>query len=144
MVILGAGLSGLSAAYDLAAAGFDVTVLDSMKEFGGLASSISIGGHPVERFYHFVCRNDVALVDLVNELGLEQELEWHAAKTSFFYDGKAYAFGSPFDLLKFDPVPFDQRIRFGLHIMKSRFRKNWRWLDQIPAKPWVIENVGAR
>jgi protoporphyrinogen oxidase len=143
-VILGAGLSGLAAAHDLLRAGFSVTVVDAMRDLGGLASSIVIESHPIERFYHFICRHDDALIELVREFGLEHHLEWHAAKTAFFYEGKHYRFGGPFDLLRFDPVPFDERIRFGLHIMQSRFRTNWRWLDQIPAKPWVIENVGER
>ncbi len=142
VAVLGSGLSGLAAAFDLLKAGHRVTVLDPMKEFGGLASSVRIDGQTVERFYHFICRNDDPLVDLVRELGLERQLEWHRAKTSFFYEGKLYGFGSPVDLLRFDPVPFDQRIRFGIHVMQSRFRKHWRWLDQIPAKPWIIENIG--
>jgi protoporphyrinogen oxidase len=41
-------------------------------------------------------------------------------------------------------VPWLQRIRFGLHIVRSRYRSQWRWLDQIPAKPWLIECIGQR
>lgn len=135
-------MSGLAAARDLIAAGNRVTVLDRARDFGGLASSVQIGGKWVERFYHFICRGDAALLELVDELGLGQRLSWHAAKTAFFYDGALYRFGNPFDLLRFAPIPLAQRVRFGLHVIESRRRSHWRWLDQIPAKPWVIESVG--
>src|SRR5690242_17035916 len=75
VIILGAGLSGLAAAHDLLKAGHRVTVMDGMKDFGGLASSVRIEGQWVERFYHFICRNDTHLVELVHELGLERSLE---------------------------------------------------------------------
>ena len=39
-------------------------------------------------------------------------------------------------------MPWPQRIRFGLHILRSRYRAQWKWLYQIPAKPWLIEDVG--
>ncbi len=41
-------------------------------------------------------------------------------------------------------MPPVERLRFGIHIFRSRYRSKWRWLDQIPAKPWLIENIGER
>jgi protoporphyrinogen oxidase len=139
---MGAGLSGLSAALDLLHAGFRVAVVDRARDFGGLASSVLVEGTPVERFYHFICRNDRALLGLVGELGLDDQLEWHHTKTSFFCEGKHYRFGNPFDLLRFDAIPPLQRLRFGAHVLSSRFRHEWRQLDLIPAKPWIIDSVG--
>jgi protoporphyrinogen oxidase len=142
VIIIGAGLSGLAAAHDLLGAGCHVTVIDGAKDFGGLASSLFIDGQAVERFYHFICRNDLPLLELVRELGLERTLVWQPARTAFLYEGSLCRFGTPLDLLRFRPIPFEQRIRFGLHVMHSRYRSQWRWLDQIPAKPWIIESVG--
>lgn len=141
-VIIGGGLAGLAAAYDLVQAGHQVTVLEAAPDFGGLASSLTIEGQPIERFYHFICRPDHHLIQLVNQLGLSHKLHWQQTRTSFYYNGRSYAFGTPFDLLTFSAIPWIQRIRFGLHIMASRYRDQWRWLDQIPAKPWLIENIG--
>jgi len=142
VVVIGAGLSGLAACYDLARAGCQVTLLEAAPDYGGLASSFKLEGMPIERFYHFICRTDEQLMKLVDELGLSHKVHWQQSRTSFYYNGKLRAFGSPLDLLRFSPVPWTQRIRFGLHVMHSRYRLEWRRLDQMPAKAWLIECIG--
>ncbi len=142
VVVIGAGLSGLSAAYDLCRAGFQVTLLEATPDLGGLASSTRIEGHPVERFYHFICRGDHDLIDLAHQLGVDDQLHWQHTSTSNYVNGHLYPFSTPFDLLNFSPVPFWQRIRFGLHVLRSRYRKHWESLDGIAATPWLISNLG--
>ncbi len=144
VVVIGGGLSGLAAGYDLVRAGHQVTILEAAPDFGGLASSFRLEGHPVERFYHFICRSDQDLLSFLDELGLRQELHWRQTRTAFFHHGRYYAFGTPLDLLRFSVIPWAQRIRFGLHVLRSRYREQWRWLDQIPAKPWLIEQIGEQ
>jgi protoporphyrinogen oxidase len=141
-VVVGGGLSGLAASYDLAHAGWHVTLVEAAKDLGGLASSVKLDGVPVERFYHFICRNDEHLMRLVDELGLRDKLSWHRTRTSFYHEGRYYGFGTPVDLLRFSAVPFSQRVRFGIHVLASRFRASWEFLDQMPAKPWLIEWLG--
>lgn len=144
VVIIGAGLAGLAAAYDLVRAGAHVTILEGSPTFGGLASSFRLEGVPVERFYHFICRMDRHLVDLVGELGLAARLRWRSTSTAFYYHGRYYPFGTPFDLLRFSAIPWSQRVRFGLHILQSRWLRDWRELDRVPAKQWLIDRVGAQ
>lgn len=142
--IIGAGLAGLSAAYDLGRKGYKVTILEANSEIGGLASSINLEDLRIERFYHFVCTSDSDLLELVDELGLNNHIHWSPTKTSFFYSGKLYSFGSPLDLLRFSPVPFIQRIRFGLNIINSRYRRIWQKLDRISAKSWLTQQIGEQ
>jgi len=142
VVVIGAGLAGLAAAYDLVRAGCRVTILEGAPHFGGLASSFRLEGVPVERFYHFICRTDRHLIELVHELGLEARLQWRPASTAFYYQGRYFPFATPLDLLRFSAVPWPQRIRFGLHVAHSRHRSHWRELDRIPAKQWLIRSVG--
>jgi protoporphyrinogen oxidase len=143
-VVIGAGLSGFAASYDLLRAGHRVTLVEAAPELGGLASSLSIEGQSVERFYHFICRSDTDLIEFVDELGLQKRLRWRQTRTAFYAQGRMYAFGAPYDLLFFSAVPWLQRLRFGWHVVSSRYRSVWRWLDQIPAKPWLIENIGKQ
>jgi protoporphyrinogen oxidase len=142
VVVIGAGLSGLAASYDLVRAGCQVTLLEAASDFGGLASSFQVEGAAVERFYHFICRSDAHLMRLVGQLGLGSRLHWGSMRTAFFVNNKHYPFGTPVDLLRFSAVPWVQRLRFGLHIMRSRYRSQWRRLDQMPGKPWLIECIG--
>ena len=142
VAVIGGGLAGLAASYDLVRAGHRVTLIEGAATFGGLASSVRLEGHPVERFYHFICRGDRHLRALVRELGLEARLHWHHTRTAFFHEGQTYRFGSPLDLLRFSAIPPLQRLRFGLHVMRSRYRRQWRELDGISAERWLVENVG--
>jgi protoporphyrinogen oxidase len=144
IVVIGGGLAGLAATYDLSRAGHHVTILESAPDLGGLASSFALEGHPIERFYHFICRSDRTLCSLVDELGLGDKLRWHQTRTAFYHDGQHYSFGTPVDLLKFTAVPLVQRFRFGIHVFRSRYRSEWRRLDGISAKQWLIDNIGQQ
>lgn len=143
IVVIGGGLAGLAAAYDLSRKGYQITLIEEQRQFGGLASSILLEGHPVDRFYHFICRGDRDLCKLIFELGLENKLHWQKTSTAFFSHGRLYKFGTPLDLLQYDRIPWLQRLRFGFHIVSSRYRSSWKELDQYPAKLWLIKNIGA-
>ncbi len=143
VVIVGAGIAGLSAAYDLAKAGHRVTVLEADSQCGGLANSFLLERQTVDRYYHFVCTRDDHLIQFAKELGLARKLHWRRTRTAYFFAGKMFPFGTPWHLLRFSPIPFWQRVRFGLHVLLSRYRADWKWLDHIPAKPWLIESIGA-
>jgi len=97
---------------------------------------------PVERFYHFICRSDTHLLQFLSELGLSDKVHWRHTRTAFYHHQRYYPFGTPLDLVRFSPIPWMQRLRFGFHVLRSRRRSQWRWLDQLPAKPWLIENIG--
>lgn len=140
--IIGAGITGLTAAYCLLNKGWKVQVIESSGLLGGLAASVELLGAPIEKYYHFICREDHELVSLINELGLDKKLTWREASTSFFLDGQIFPFNTPFDLMNFSPAPFFQRLRFGGHVFVSQLRRDWHGLDKAPAKPWLIRNIG--
>jgi protoporphyrinogen oxidase len=144
VAIIGGGLAGLAAAYDLGRDGFNVTLLEGASNAGGLASSFRLEGAPIERFYHFICRTDVDLVHLVRELGIQDKLHWRQARTSFFHNGRVYPFGTPFDLLRFAPVPLADRVRFGFSVIQSRYRSKWENLDAVSARDWLISHIGRQ
>ena len=48
IVIIGGGLAGLVACYDLKNAGFHVTILESGSKLGGMASSVMVANTPIE------------------------------------------------------------------------------------------------
>jgi protoporphyrinogen oxidase len=140
--IIGAGLSGLSAAYDLARQGHRVTVVERGDALGGLASSLDIDGFSVERFYHFICRGDDDLGELASELGVSNTIDWNEGATAFFYEGRFYPFRTPIDLLRFTPIPASQRLRFGATVLRSRLRKDWDALDGVSARQWLSDHMG--
>ena len=61
---------GFAAAHRLAQAGHRVTVLEADNRIGGMSASFDFDGLPLERYYHFVCKTDHALFDMLAEFGL--------------------------------------------------------------------------
>ena len=60
------------------------------------------------------------LIDILGRLGMHDELEWRPGRMKFFYRGRLYPFGTPWDLLRFRPLSLTGRIRFGLNVALSR------------------------
>jgi len=70
-VVVGAGLAGLVAANDLAAAGHDVIVLEARDRVGGRLLNTEIGGEPNELGGQWVAPYQSEMHALLAELGLE-------------------------------------------------------------------------
>lgn len=76
IAVVGAGITGLTAAHDLAKAGHRVTVFEARKEAGGaIRSQHHDGGWLVEAGPNSLMLRDRSLDALFTELGLEPELQ---------------------------------------------------------------------
>jgi len=74
VAVVGGGITGLAAAWELLGSGAEVMVLESSNHLGGKIVTDDIGGHPVDLGPDaFVARTPEA-TDLCRELGLEDEL----------------------------------------------------------------------
>ncbi|MEJ7633749.1 NAD(P)/FAD-dependent oxidoreductase [Aeromicrobium sp.] len=71
VVIIGAGASGLSAADALVADGFTVTVVEARDRVGGRLWTEEIQGVTLELGGQWVSPDQTALIDMIEELGLE-------------------------------------------------------------------------
>src|SRR5262245_60406272 len=82
-LIIGAGMAGLSAAYDLTRGGEDVMVLEARDRIGGRTSTnTDLAGFPVELGAELIHGDKVATWELVNRLGLHT-LYWRKQDDSF-------------------------------------------------------------
>lgn len=144
VVIIGGGISGLTAAYELIKRGHQVTLLEREQTLGGLARSVQVGERYIERYYHFICGGDKDLIGLISELGLDHRLHWGPGHTSYYVQGQMYPFTTPLDLLRFSPVSLLGRLRFGRHAVRCRRMTNWEDIEHLTAEEWLIANVGAQ
>ncbi|ATU95465.1 protoporphyrinogen/coproporphyrinogen oxidase [Phyllobacterium zundukense] len=74
VIVVGAGIAGLSAAYDLKKAGMDVTVLERDEFAGGRMADRIISGVNVHTGASVLFSFNKVMFDLVKELGLTEDL----------------------------------------------------------------------
>ena len=140
--IIGAGVTGLTAGYELVKKGQQVVIFEQEKEYGGLVGTFDVGEAKLEKFYHHIFTSDSFVTELAGELGLTSSVRWKAPHNAIFINGKLYPFTSPADLLLFKELPFLRRISLGLLIYQARLIKNWDKLEHINAKDWVMKKAG--
>ena len=142
--IIGGGAAGLAAAYELGLRGHHAEVFEGAPFLGGQASTFPVNGVPLERGYHHLFRSDTAMIDLMGELGLSHRLKWIDSNVGYYARGRLWKFTSPFDLLRFRPLPLVDRIRLGLVTLGLQRRKEWASLEQTTATEWMRRNAGSR
>src|SRR5690606_1579590 len=74
IAILGGGISGLAAAYELQKAGKDFILLEAENHLGGKIKSTSIEGFQLEMGPNTVLINNVELMSLLDELNLNEHI----------------------------------------------------------------------
>lgn len=93
VVVVGAGVAGLSAAWTLLGAGVDVTVLEASLRPGGKLWAADFAGHRVDRGADAFLARVPDAVDLCHELGLGDDLVAPASRSAFVLrDGRLRRF----------------------------------------------------
>ena len=142
--IIGAGATGLTAAWDAVRAGHQVTILEAAAELGGLAASLEVGGVPLERYYHHIFRSDKAMIALIEELGLGDALRFHKPTTGIFRGGQLIDFTTPFDMLRFPEFSPVDAVRFaGSSAVLKAVRGGERYND-LTALSWLRRRAGKK
>lgn len=139
IAIIGAGLGGMSAAYDLVNAGHEVDIYEAADYVGGLASGIKEPGWDwsVERFYHHWFTSDEHIFKLVDELGWRDRVVIRTPKTVAYHKGNFYRLDSPLAALRFPGYNLFGMIRFGLVTAYLRYLADWRALEKHLADAWM-------
>ncbi len=159
--IIGAGITGLTAAYDLTRMGHAVTIYEARPYAGGLAAGFSDPRWewPLERFYHHWFASDNHVIGLIEELGARDRTFFPRPTTTLYNQGRLYPLDSPVPALKFiplsplhrairvlqfTPLPLIDRLRTGLVGVYLTLARNWRPLERVSADEWMRRMVGER
>lgn len=145
VVVIGAGFTGLAAAYDLARSGLSVRVVEAEDSIGGLAGTFEFSpGLRLEKFYHHWFASDDYVLDLLRELDAADLIEPHTTNTGLYYANSIFRLASPWDLLRFRPLSLINRIRTGLMALAARRISDWKSLEDISAEDWILRFAGRQ
>ncbi|MBX2985918.1 MAG: NAD(P)/FAD-dependent oxidoreductase [Bacteroidia bacterium] len=142
LTIIGGGITGLATAYIAAKQGVKVKVIEASKDFGGLLNTFEIGVNRLEYFYHHFFTHDAEIHWLVKELGIESKLIYKKTTMGTFRNNHLYPFNGAMDLLKFKPIKFIGKIRWGLTSLYLGKIAKWQNYENVTALEWFYENAG--
>jgi len=145
MAIIGAGLGGMAAAYDLAAAGHRVTIYEKEDYVGGLASGVKEPhwDWSVEKYYHHWFATDEHMLGLIDELGWSDKVLFPRPYTVVYHEGKFYPFDSYLNALLFPGLGWGlNKIRFGLVGLYLRLTDDWKSLEKTTVDAWMRKWAG--
>jgi protoporphyrinogen oxidase len=145
VAIIGGGISGISAAIELAKTGrFQVTLFEKERHLGGLSSSFEWQDMICDRFYHVILSADTNTLDFIKEIGLERELFWTRSQSGFYGKGKLVSLSSSLDYIRFPFLSLYQKFRLGLGILYSAKIKDPSKIDEVYAEQWLSKVFGRK
>ena len=137
IVLLGAGLSGLTAARILSKY-HDVSIIEQAPFVGGLASSFEINGEEIPKFYHHVIEPDEFSKREFKRLNLFNNQKWEKIKVNIGSEGRLHNIQNPFDLMSINGTSLWSKFRFGIFGLYSIFLMNPSKVpEEMSALEWL-------
>jgi protoporphyrinogen oxidase len=135
---------GMTLALRLAQQGQRVTLYESAPELGGLASAWQLDDVVWDRHYHVTLLSDLVFRNLLQELGLEDQMQWVETRTGCYSQGQLYSVSNALEFLKFPPLRLIDKVRLGMTIIYASRIHNWQRLEQVPVADWLRSWSGDR
>ncbi|HLA42790.1 MAG TPA: FAD-dependent oxidoreductase, partial [Aggregatilineales bacterium] len=145
VAIIGAGVAGLAAAWELIQHGHTVTIFEAGDRPGGLAAGFKDAqwDWSLEKFYHHWFQSDSHLLQLTDELGVRDKVIFVRPKSTFWLKGGIYQMDDPISALLVPVLSWYAKLRYGpVAFYYLRLNKNWKWMEQYTAAEWIRQHMG--
>lgn len=126
IAVVGGGILGLTAGYQLTKKGHQVAIFEKESRLGGLLAGFQEKGWDwhLDYLFHHLFTSDREVVKLINEVGLGTKLLWLEPKSSILYQGQIDRFDSPASVLRFPHLNPVDKLRVSA---ATAFLKIWPW-----------------
>ncbi len=146
VAVIGAGVAGLSAAWDLSLDGHHVTVYEAGSEVGGLAAGFRDTNWEwsLEKFYHHWFETDQDLLTLAEEIGVREKIFFPRPKTSYWLDNQIVRSEmTPYSVMFKLPLSLVAKVRLALAGAYLKYvARDWRGLEKVTAHEWLQQTMG--
>jgi protoporphyrinogen oxidase len=142
--VVGGGFLGMTLALRLAQRGHDVVLYERAPVLGGLASTWQLGPVHWDRHYHVTLLSDSWLRRLLEELDLEQDLQWVETRTGVYSQGALHSVSNTVEFLRFPALPLIDKLRLGGTIFLASKLRDWRRLEDQDVSAWLTRWSGKR
>jgi len=144
IAIIGGGMMGLATAYRLSQQGHHVRVFEQSSQLGGLTTHQDYGDFVWDRFYHVILPTDLQLQRFIEEIGLGDQIRWRHTLTGFYVDQRFYSLSTPMEFLRFPLWSLWSKFRLAATILYCSRINNWRRLEAMTVKDWLIKTSGRQ
>jgi protoporphyrinogen/coproporphyrinogen III oxidase len=153
VIVIGAGIAGLTAAHHLASHGFDVTVLEAADRLGGRMSTDVQDGYRIDRGAQFLSTGYAVIGAMLERLGLAPQLRAAARWSGITRGGRVRRVSAeqPWTLASSGLLGWRDLVRLGvLATVDARRAKHlplndysaWHEWDDRDTAAWVTKRFG--
>jgi len=148
IVILGGGLTGLTAAYYLSKKNKEVLVIEKEKRVGGLAGGFKQQhwDWELERTYHHIFSNDKAILDLSKQIKFTT-FNFSTPTTASLFGQKnnyrIFPVDSPQDFLLLPELSLISKIRSGITLLLLKLSPYFVWYEKITSSHFLQKTMGG-
>jgi len=148
--VVGGGIAGLAAAYRLQQHGYEAEVLEASGDLGGLAATYSTAGDDIEQFYHHLSKAEETIVELAEELGLGDHVEWLVGKNAYYVDGVVHPLDTLPQIAAYPHLSLYDTFRLGLLTLEVDMRGGRPRFDtyddlsdfeDVPIKQFLLDHT---
>ena len=148
--VVGGGVAGLAAAHRLQQAGHEGQVFEASDDVDTLAAVYETAGDSIEKFYHHLSKSEETIVELAEQLGLGDRIEWRIGKNAYYVDGVVHPLDTAWEILAYPHLSLYDKFRLAMLTMEVDVRggvpafdtyDDLEAFEDVPIKQFLLDHT---